>query len=110
MLDVEWNGHSRSCPRKIDPEKARAKMRVMLKELEELTGKRPIIYTDITFHKDVIEGSTEFNRYPFWLRSVAAPPRERYTDRPWASAIHDDGTGFPASRAMSIAMSLPDGA
>jgi lysozyme len=84
VLDVEWNGHSRTCPRKISPEKARAKMRVMLEELEQLTGKRPIIYTDITFHKDVIEGTSEFDRYPFWLRSVAAPPRDRYTNRPWS--------------------------
>jgi lysozyme len=84
VLDVEWNGHSRTCPRKISPEKARAKMRVMLEELERLSGKKPIIYTDITFHRDVIEGTTEFDRYPFWLRSVAAPPRERYTSRPWS--------------------------
>jgi lysozyme len=84
VLDVEWNTHSRSCPRKIAPEKARAKMRVMLRELEELTGKKPIIYTDITFHAEVLEGTTEFNKYPFWIRSVAAPPRERYTNRPWS--------------------------
>jgi lysozyme len=84
VLDVEWNGHSRTCPRKISAEKARAKMRVMLEELEQLTGKRPIIYTDITFHADVIEGTSEFDKYPFWVRSVAAPPRERYTNRPWS--------------------------
>jgi lysozyme len=84
VLDVEWNGHSRTCPRKIGAERAREKMRVMLAELEAHTGKRPIIYTDITFHKDVIEGTTEFDGYPFWLRSVAAPPRDRYVDRPWA--------------------------
>ncbi len=46
------------------------------------TGKRPIIYTDITFHKDVLEGG-EFADYPFWLRSVAAEPEERYVDRRW---------------------------
>jgi lysozyme len=84
VLDVEWNGHSRTCPGKISAEKARAKMRVMLKELEDHTGKRPIIYTDITFHADVIEGSGEFDTYPFWVRSVASPPRERYTNRPWS--------------------------
>jgi lysozyme len=84
VLDVEWNGHSRTCPRKVAPEKARAKMRVMLEELEQLTGKRPIIYTDITFHAEVIEGTDEFDKYPFWIRSVAAPPRERYTNRPWS--------------------------
>jgi lysozyme len=83
VLDVEWNGHSRTCPRKVPAETAREKMRLMLAELERHTGKTPIIYTDITFHKDVIEGTTEFDRYPFWIRSTAARPEERYRDRPW---------------------------
>jgi lysozyme len=83
VLDVEWNGHSRTCPRKVPAETAREKMRLMLQELERHTGKKPIIYTDITFHKDVIEGTTEFDRYPFWIRSTAAPPEDRYRNRPW---------------------------
>jgi lysozyme len=83
VLDVEWNGHSRTCPRRVPAETAREKMRLMLAELERHTGKVPIIYTDITFHKDVIEGTTEFDRYPFWIRSTAARPEERYRDRPW---------------------------
>jgi lysozyme len=81
VLDVEWNHQSRSCPGKIPAERARQKMRVMLDGMEAHTGKRPIIYTDITFHRDVLEG--HFNDYPFWLRSVAAEPHERYADRPW---------------------------
>jgi lysozyme len=83
VLDLEWNGHSRTCPRTVPREIALEKIRLMLQELEQLTGKRPIIYTDITFHKDVFEGTTEFNHYPFWLRSVAAEPHERYVNRPW---------------------------
>jgi lysozyme len=83
VLDLEWNGHSRTCPRTVPREIALEKIRLMLQELEQLTGKRPIIYTDITFHKDVFEGTTEFNHYPFWLRSVAAEPYERYVNRPW---------------------------
>lgn len=82
VLDVEWNGHSATCPRKVSREVALEKMRVMLTELERHTGKRPIIYTDITFHKDVLEGG-EFDEYPFWLRSVAAEPEERYVNRKW---------------------------
>jgi lysozyme len=84
VLDLEWNGHSRTCPRKVAREIALEKARLMLRELEAHTGKVPIIYTDITFHKEVLEGEREFDRYPFWLRSVAARPEERYTDRPWA--------------------------
>jgi lysozyme len=83
VLDVEWNGHSKTCPRKVPREVAQEKIRLMLAELEAHTGKRPIIYTDITFHKDVFEGTTEFDHYAFWLRSVAAEPHERYVNRRW---------------------------
>ncbi|MCA3588555.1 MAG: glycoside hydrolase family 25 protein [Methylocystis sp.] len=83
ILDVEWNGHSRTCPKKVSREVAIEKMKLMLRELEQHTGKRPIIYTDIPFHKDVIEGTTEFEGYPFWIRSTAARPEERYANRRW---------------------------
>ena len=55
--------------------------RTMLDAMEAHTGKRPIIYTDITFHAEVLEG--EFDDYPYWIRSVAAEPHERYNDRRW---------------------------
>ena len=82
VLDVEWNGHSKTCPKKIDRELALEKIQLMLTELEQLTGKKPVIYTDITFHKDVLEG--QFNDYPYWIRSTAALPETRYANRPWA--------------------------
>jgi lysozyme len=81
VLDVEWS-HKTSCPRP-SAEKARAKMREMLRAFEAHYGKKPVIYTDINFHEDVLEGTTEFDHYPFWIRSVAARPKERYGDRPW---------------------------
>jgi len=82
VLDVEWNGASRTCPGKIDPVLAREKIALMLKELEQHTGKKPIIYTDITFHRDVLEGY--FQDYPFWVRSTASDPKEKYSERRWA--------------------------
>lgn len=81
VLDLEWNGHSRNCPRKVSREVALDMARTMLREMEAHTGKRPIIYTDITFHKEVLVG--ELDDYPFWLRSVAAEPEERYDRRRW---------------------------
>jgi lysozyme len=81
VLDLEWNGHSRTCPKKVPREVAIEKIRLLLAEMEAHTGKRPIIYTDITFHRDVLEGV--FDDYPYWLRSVAAEPEERYSERPW---------------------------
>jgi lysozyme len=81
VLDLEWNGHSRTCPRKVSREEALAMTRTMLDAMETHTGKRPIIYTDITFHAEVLEGA--FDDYPYWLRSVAAEPHERYNNRRW---------------------------
>ena len=81
VLDVEWNNQSR-CPR-APVAKAREKMREMLSAFEAHYGKKPIIYTDINFHEDVLEGTTEFDNYPFWIRSTAARPEKRYQNRPW---------------------------
>lgn len=81
VLDLEWNGHSKTCPHHIARKAAIAKIRVMLAAMEAHTGKRPIIYTDPKFHKDVLEG--EFTDYQFWLRSVAAKPNAKYRGRDW---------------------------
>jgi lysozyme len=81
VLDVEWNGQSVNCPKKVPRDQAIAMINLMLHEMEKHTGKRPIIYTDITFHKEILEG--EFNDYPYWIRSTAAEPHERYDNRRW---------------------------
>lgn len=82
VLDVEWNSQSKTCPARIPTEEAREKIRYMLKAMEEHTGKKPIIYTDITFHEDVLGNA--FDDYPYWVRSVAAEPQERYKERHWS--------------------------
>ena len=81
VLDLEWNGAPRTCPRKQPREEALANIRHMLDAMEAYTGKRPIIYTDITFHREVLEG--ELEDYPRWLRSVAAEPEQRFNSRSW---------------------------
>ena len=81
MLDVEWNGESKLCPGKLQKDKALAMIKVMLREMEAHSGKRPIIYTDITFHEDVLDG--ELMDYPHWIRSTAAEPHVRYNNRTW---------------------------
>lgn len=80
VLDLEWNNHS-SC--KVKPSKADAleKIQVMLTAMERHTGKLPIIYTDMNFHRDILEDVYLPNT--FWLRSTAAEPHERYKNRPW---------------------------
>jgi len=81
VLDVEWNGQSKRCPGKLAREEALGMIRYMLRAMEAHTGKRPIIYTDVTFHKDVLEG--ELSEYAHWVRSTAAEPQVRYSDRRW---------------------------
>ncbi len=81
VLDVEWNHASQTCPQQTTPADARAKIAKMLEIMQYHTGKKPIIYTDIAFHRDVLDGA--FEGYEFWLRSVAAEPRARFDNRPW---------------------------
>ena len=76
ILDVEWNNHS-SCGKRLDRDEAFAKVKLMLDELERYTGKLPIIYTDMNFHREVLAGRNLPNT--FWLRSVAAEPDDRYS-------------------------------
>jgi lysozyme len=82
VLDVEWNGHSKTCPGKVSREDALAKIKIMLDAMQAHTGKRPIIYTDPKFHREVLEG--ELSDYHFWLRSVAAEPEAIYRERSWS--------------------------
>lgn len=83
VLDVEWNFQSPTCPRRVPVALAQAKMREFLHAMERHYGKKPIIYADIKFHREVLAGN-EFAEYPFWVRSVAAVPHERYPGRRWA--------------------------
>lgn len=81
-LDLEWNIDSRTCRRKVPAEEARRMAKVLLAAMEAHTGKRPIIYTDINFYRDVLSNG-EFSDYEFWLRSVASEPRQHYGGRPY---------------------------
>jgi lysozyme len=82
VLDLEWNSHSKTCPRRIKRSLAIAKIKIMLEAMEAHSGKRPIIYTDPKFHREVLEGA--FTDHDFWLRSVAAEPEAKYRARNWA--------------------------
>jgi lysozyme len=101
VLDLEWNGHSRTCPKKVPAGRALEKIAVMLEVMEAHTGKRPIIYTDVAFHREVLEG--QLPGYNFWLRSVAAEPHETYRNRPWlfwqfTTTGHVPGISGPVDR------------
>ena len=81
VLDLEWNHQSQRCPKGVPPEQALEMAKYLLTEMERHTGKRPIIYTDIPFHDQVLKN--ELHDYPFWIRSVAAEPHMRYGNRRW---------------------------
>ncbi len=83
VLDVEWNFESPTCARRIPVAQAQAKMREFLHAIERHYGKKPIIYADIMFHREVL-ANNEFAQYPFWVRSVRTVPHERYPGRRWA--------------------------
>ena len=78
VLDIEWNNHSK-CKNRHDRADILEKIRVMLAAMEAHTGKVPIIYTDINFHRDILAGEHFDN--PFWLRSTAAEPHHKYRNR-----------------------------
>jgi lysozyme len=80
VLDLEWN-HESSCTKKFSKADMLEKIHVMLDVMEKHTGKLPIIYTDITFNRDILDGEHFDNA--FWLRSTAAEPHERYGSRQW---------------------------
>jgi lysozyme len=81
VLDLEWNNGS-SCRHSLTRAEVLEKVRVLLAGMEAHTGKVPVIYTDINFHRDILEDVALDN--PMWLRSVAAQPHERYRNRPYA--------------------------
>lgn len=82
VLDVEWNGDSELCPKKVPKAQALAAMKAFLVAIERHYGKRPVIYTTIDFYRDVIVG--DLHDYPLWVRTVNAHPQQRYPGRRWA--------------------------
>ncbi len=96
VLDVEWNGTSKLCPKKIPREVALSEMRTVLAAMERAYGKKPVIYTSVDFHRDVLQG--EFSEYPIWVRSVKYYPTVKYGDRVWHFWQHTAQGSIPGIR------------
>lgn len=79
VLDMEWNGHSKTCKKQPSKDEVIREMAVFLKTVEDHYGKKPIIYSSVDFHRDRLEG--EKHGYDFWLRSVASHPSRKYDGR-----------------------------
>jgi lysozyme len=81
VLDMEWNPLSPSCKLRPPPETVRSEMSTFLSIIESHYGKKPIIYTSIDFFDD--NNLSTFRGYPYWLRSVAGHPSEKYGSHPF---------------------------
>jgi lysozyme len=82
VLDVEWNPKSPSCKTRPAPVEVRRVLKRWLDMIERHYGQKPIIYTTVDFHRENLAGG-ELPGYHYWLRSVTAEPKFRYTNRPW---------------------------
>ena len=78
---MEWNPDSPTCKLRPDPATVRSEMRIFLSMVEKHYGKKPIIYTSLDFFDD--NGLSGFRGYPYWLRSVAGHPRDKYSGHPF---------------------------
>lgn len=81
VLDMEWN-HQSSCKKKHSPTKMRSEMRIFLGMMQRHYGKKPLVYTTVDFYKDNNLGSMRDTE--FWLRSVAAHPKDVYPGQRWS--------------------------
>lgn len=81
VLDMEWNPSSPSCKLRPDAETVRTEMKTFLSMVERHYGKKPIIYTSLDFFED--NNLSTFRGYPYWLRSVAGHPDDKYSGHPF---------------------------
>lgn len=81
ILDMEWNPDSPSCKLRPSAATVRSEMKTFLEIVERHYGKKPIIYTSVDFFDD--NNLSTFRGYPYWLRSVAGHPSEKYGEHPF---------------------------
>ncbi|PIL12439.1 hypothetical protein P775_28460 [Puniceibacterium antarcticum] len=91
VLDMEWNHRSPTCTRRPTGTEVRAEAMIFLDILERHYGRRPLVYTTVDFFQET--GIGQLPRTEFWLRSVAAHPREVYPGMLW-SFWQYTGTGI----------------
>ena len=82
VLDVEWNHQSRTCRARPEPRQVRAQMKIFLSKVARHYGKRPVIYATPDFYEE--NQLWRVKGYDFWLRSVAAHPRQKYPGKRWS--------------------------
>jgi lysozyme len=81
VMDMEWNNESKTCRRRPPRDELLRDMQIFATGVEQYYGKRPIIYTSVDFHDDILDGF--FNGHHIWVRSVAGHPSLKYDNRRW---------------------------
>ena len=97
VLDLEWNFQSPTCPRKVARDHAIGEIRTFVEAIEKHYRKRPILYTDIVFHRDVLSDGA-FSDYPLWVRAVKDLPQTKYPGRRWAFWQYTERGAVPGIR------------
>ncbi|MAW85821.1 MAG: glycoside hydrolase [Phyllobacteriaceae bacterium] len=81
VLDMEWNHKSPTCTFRPKPDAVRKEMDVFLRQVSRHYGKTPVIYTTVDFYEE--NQLWKIRGYPFWLRSVAGHPSQKYGEQNW---------------------------
>lgn len=68
-VDVEYYS---SYDGAVDAETLRAELQILLDDLEDYYGCKPVIYTTMTAYRNLIQG--EFTQYPLWIRNIYYQP------------------------------------
>ncbi len=97
VLDLEWNMGSPTCARRVERGVAIDAIRAFTEAIEAHYHKRPILYTDIPFHRDILSDGA-FAEYPIWVRAVKDLPQERYPGRRWAFWQYTERGAVPGIR------------
>ena len=81
VLDMEWNAESPTCKLRPPAATVRSEMQTWLSMVERHYGKRPIIYVTPDFYEENLVG--HFQKYPYFLRTVAGHPSQKYPGQKW---------------------------
>jgi lysozyme len=81
VLDMEWTPFSPTCTLRRDGATIRAEARIFINMVTAHYGQVPILYTSIDFFQD--NEMWKMDGVEFWLRSVAAHPRDLYDGHHW---------------------------
>jgi len=106
VLDMEWTPTSPTCRIRPPPATVRAEAQVFLNAVRRHYGQQPILYVTPDFYDDNDMG--RLTGVTFWLRSVAAPVRDRYPGQDWTFWQYS-GTGSVPGIAGDVDLNVFNG-